>query len=94
MINGIKERTVKNKHMAQQTAMQMMIEWSISLKDNEQQCTDWIVIKNKAIELLQMEKEQSKFFFECGRNFQLTGEGTFSQVYNETYGKDSNDSNA
>jgi len=33
----------------------------------------------------QMEKEQKKYFFECGRNFQLTGEGTFEQYYNETY---------
>jgi hypothetical protein len=36
----------------------------------------------------QMEKEQQKYFFECGRNFQLTAEGTFEQYYNETYGKD------
>jgi hypothetical protein len=32
----------------------------------------------------EMEKDQKKFFFECGRNFQLTGEGTFEEVYNET----------
>lgn len=32
-----------------------------------------------------MEKEQKKFIFECGRNFQLTGEGTFEEVYNETF---------
>ena len=36
----------------------------------------------------EMEKEQKKLFFECGRNFQLTGEGTFEEVYNETYNKD------
>lgn len=33
-----------------------------------------------------MHKEESQKIFECGRNFQLTGEGTFEQVYNETYG--------
>ena len=44
--------------MAQQTAMQQLIEWAISLKDKEQQCTDWIVIKQKAEELLPMEKHQ------------------------------------
>ena len=33
----------------------------------------------------EMEKEQKKFIFECGRNFQLTGEGTFEEVYNETF---------
>jgi hypothetical protein len=33
----------------------------------------------------EMEKEQKKFIFECGRNFQLTGEGTFEEVFNETF---------
>ena len=37
-------------------------------------------------EAKEMEKEQQKYFFECGRNFQLTGEGTFEQYYNETFG--------
>ena len=32
-----------------------------------------------------MEKEQKKFMFDCGRQYQLTGEGTFTEVYNETY---------
>jgi len=34
----------------------------------------------------QMEKEQQKYFFDCGRQYQLNGEGTFTQVHNETYG--------
>ena len=34
----------------------------------------------------QMEKEQIEYFFNCGRQYQLTGEGTFKQVHNETYG--------
>jgi hypothetical protein len=34
----------------------------------------------------EMEKENKKYFFDCGRQYQLTGEGTFAQVYNETYG--------
>lgn len=38
----------------------------------------------------QMEKEQNEYFFNCGRQYQLTGEGTFKQVHNETYG-DSNE---
>lgn len=33
----------------------------------------------------EMDKEHKKFIFECGRNFQLTGEGTFEEVYNETF---------
>jgi hypothetical protein len=32
-----------------------------------------------------MHKEESKVVFECGRNFQLTGENTFEEVYNETF---------
>lgn len=44
--------------MAQQTAMQEMIKWATSLKDKEQQCIDWIVIKTKAEELFEIEKEQ------------------------------------
>lgn len=42
----------------------------------------WYAILEQA---KQMEKEQKKFFFECGRNFQLTGEGTFEEVCNETF---------
>ena len=34
----------------------------------------------------EMEKEQKQFIFDCGRQYQLTGEGTFTEVYNETYG--------
>ena len=34
----------------------------------------------------QMEKEQNEYFFNCGRQYQLNGEGTFTQVHNETYG--------
>jgi hypothetical protein len=33
----------------------------------------------------EMEKLQQEFIFECGRHYQLTGEGTFKQVYNETF---------
>ena len=34
---------------------------------------------------LDMDIEQKKFMFDCGRQYQLTGEGTFTEVYNETY---------
>ncbi len=37
-------------------------------------------------EALQMEKEHNEYFFNCGRQYQLTGEGRFKQVHNETYG--------
>jgi len=41
------------------------------------------------LQMMAMEKEQKKFMFDCGRQYQLTGEGTFTEVYNETYDKDS-----
>jgi hypothetical protein len=34
----------------------------------------------------EMEKVQKFHMFNCGRQYQLAGEGTFKQVYNETYG--------
>jgi hypothetical protein len=34
----------------------------------------------------EMDKIQKFYMFNCGRQYQLTGEGTFKQVYNETYG--------
>ncbi len=34
---------------------------------------------------MEKEKETLKTIFECGRNFQLTGEGTFEEVYNELF---------
>jgi hypothetical protein len=35
----------------------------------------------------EMEKEQKQNMFNCGRQYQLTGEGTFKEVYEEIYGK-------
>jgi hypothetical protein len=68
--------------------------------EKKQGCIDWLVEeinKQKAwadpskLEPLfeqakAMHKEESELIFECGRNFQLTGEGTFNEVYNETFG--------
>jgi hypothetical protein len=71
--------------MSKQTALQALIEWAISLKDREQQCTDWIVIKRKAEELLQMEKEQHKRTYHAKLN---THYFDFEHYYNETYGGD------
>ena len=33
-----------------------------------------------------MHKEELLNIFNCGRNFQATGEGTFNEIYNEIYG--------
>jgi hypothetical protein len=34
----------------------------------------------------QMDIEQKRNMFDCGRQYQLTGEGTFKEVYEEIYG--------
>jgi hypothetical protein len=61
-----------------QTAVQWLLEqWPIL----ESQLPKAII--NQALE---MEREQIEYFFNCGRQYQLTGEGTFKQVHNETYG--------
>ena len=33
-----------------------------------------------------MDMEQKQNMFDCGRQYQLTGEGTFKEVYEEMYG--------
>lgn len=69
------------------TAVQELIDWAISLQYNQQQCTDWIVIKNKAESLLQMEKQQIEEAFKHGRLPVLFGELTAEQYYQETFKK-------
>ena len=80
--------------MAQQTAMQQLIEWAISQKDNEQQCIDWIVIKNKAEELLPIEKEQiiqsSLISYLSGQEYYMLNglsKQFAEEYYNKTYNK-------
>jgi hypothetical protein len=34
----------------------------------------------------EMDIEQKQNMFDCGRQYQLTGEGTFKEVYEEIYG--------
>jgi hypothetical protein len=46
------------KQKVMKTAMQELIDWATSLQYNQQQCIDWITIKNKAEQLL--EKEEPK----------------------------------
>jgi hypothetical protein len=70
--------------MSKQTAVQALIEWAMSLKDREQQCTDWIVIKSKAEELLLMEKEQIIVAYQSDRT--PCSDEDAEQYYNETYG--------
>jgi len=44
---------------------------------------DMIELMNQAKEI---DKEQKRNMFDCGRQYQLTGEGTFKEVYDEIYG--------
>jgi hypothetical protein len=37
-------------------------------------------------ECKEIEKDQKLNMFNCGRQYQVTGEGTFKQVYQEIYG--------
>jgi hypothetical protein len=72
--------------MEQETAMQKMIEWAISIKDKKQQCIDWIAIKSKAEELLAMEKEQIIDFAKQWEARQNDGNlDTIEMLYNKMY---------
>jgi hypothetical protein len=63
----------------------------------KQTAVDWLVEEiHKNMEFIpvhiqeqakEMEIDQHKEMFDCGRQFQLTGEGTFKQVHEELYGK-------
>ena len=65
------------------------------MSNNKQSSIDWLEQELKKIPFVNvlevfeqakaMHKEESQKIFECGINFQLTGEGTFEQVYNETF---------
>lgn len=73
------------------TAIQELIDWAISLQYNQQQCTDWIVIKNKAESLLEMEKQQilaaANIPFK-DRGYDATKFSNIGeQYYSKTYGK-------
>jgi len=69
---------------------QTVVEWFIDNAFDEGFL--WVTDKPAMFELnliiekaKEMDKEQKKYFFDCGRQYQLTGEGTFTQVYDETY---------
>jgi hypothetical protein len=60
----------------QKTAVEWL--WEIAY-NRELTVEDWKQAK-------EMEKIQKFHMFNCGRQYQLTGEGTFKQVHQETYG--------
>jgi hypothetical protein len=49
------------KQKVMKTAMQELIDWATSLQYNQQQCIDWITIKNKAEQLLEKEEPKQEF---------------------------------
>jgi len=73
------------------TAIQELIEWAISLQGNQQQCIDWIVIKNKAKSLLEKEKEQIQKAFSDGQetpiNHPTLPHYSREEYYNDNYNK-------
>ena len=60
------------------------VEWLIQelAKTDQRMLGKVLVLHEQAKE---MDKKQKAYFFECGRQYQLTGEGTFTEVYNETF---------
>ena len=67
------------------------------MENNKQSSVEWLIEKlpiDVKMELgyeiveqaKEMHKEELLNIFNCGRNFQATGEGTFNEIYNEIYG--------
>jgi hypothetical protein len=66
--------------------------------NNKQTAVEWLIeelfkkidytqVPQKLIDQAkQMDMEQKRNMFDCGRQYQLTGEGTFKEVYEEMYG--------
>ena len=69
---------------------QTAVEWlkqQLETYGDPQYCElEWETLDDLVKQAKEMEKEQKQFIFDCGRQYQLTGEGTFTEVYNETYG--------
>jgi hypothetical protein len=60
---------------------QTAVEWLQSIElERDLTLADWAQAKER-------DKEQKLNMFNCGRQYQLTGEGTFKQVYQEIYGE-------
>jgi hypothetical protein len=78
--------------MTKQTALVWYAEkesqLTLDLIDNKIKPTQYAILKTKLlIEAVHMDKDQKKEMFACGRQYQLTGEGTFTQVHEELYGR-------
>jgi hypothetical protein len=79
------------KNMENKTAVEFLIkEFSEILGPLETKPMQDLLMMDAMKRAKQMDKEQKQNMFDCGRQFQLTGEGTFTEVYNETYGCQTN----
>jgi hypothetical protein len=78
------EKFGNSEQLAQQTAVEEL-EKEILRPSNGMTLLSNGYIKELFAKAKEKDKEQKKYFFDCGRQYQLTGEGTFTQVYNETY---------
>ena len=74
----------------QQTAVEWLIgqlqktrDWQRVINEANQSTTS---VRNVLQQAKEMDKIQKFHMFNCGRQYQLTGEGTFKQVYQEIYG--------
>ena len=78
------------KNNKQQTAVDSIIELCQELLANHYSishdgvCSE--IIRFCQEQAKEMEKEQKLNMFNCGRQYQVTGEGTFKQIYQEIYG--------
>ena len=73
--------------MSKQTAVEFLIkEFNDILGPLDTKPMQDLLMMDAMKRAKQMEKEQQKYFFDCGRQYQLNGEGTFTQVYSETFG--------
>ena len=62
------------------------VEWLVEKLNLKYGNDDFIIaFINEIEQAKEMEKQQQEYFFRCGRQYQLTGEGTFTEVYTETY---------
>lgn len=72
------------------TPKQTAVDWLIEqLKELDRSGFNLQVSKlnELGMQAREMDIQQKEYMFNCGRQFQLTGECTFKQVMDETYGK-------
>jgi predicted transcriptional regulator len=79
------EMTNNKQQTAVQRFLDQLIEHRIIIVDKT---TYQVKYKHEILleQAKEMDKIQKFHMFNCGRQYQLTGEGTFKQVYQETYG--------